>query len=113
MESTFWSDEERAAAKEHGVHILISNTSPQDIIDDDSNLPSDTHIVTYIVPVEHDGMSGEKIVYDAVRAAKKVDIFDIYYDRLKPFNATIKSIESGYGKVRPNLWGANQKKDSK
>ena len=41
---------------------------------------------------------------DAVRAYTKVDIFDSYYDKLGKDNP-IHSIKSGYGKVRPNLFG--------
>ena len=63
---------------------------------DDSHLPSDCHIVTYIV----DGTTA----YDVVRAHTMVDIFDAYYDKLKETGELIK-IKSGYGKIRPNLYG--------
>jgi hypothetical protein len=33
-----------------------------------------------------------------------VDIFDAYYDKLKGTGKIIK-IQSGYGNVRPNLYG--------
>ena len=62
---------------------------------DDSQMPSDMHIITY-------EMNGET-VYDAVRAYKKVDIFDAYYDKLKG-QGTIISIKSGYGRVKPKLY---------
>ena len=72
---------------EEGVDITNFN---------DSALPSDVHLVTYI--------KGEETIVDAVRAYTKVDIFDVFYDKLKDV-ATIQSIESGYGKIRPNLYG--------
>ena len=63
---------------------------------DDKGLPADTHMVTY----EIDG----KTFSDTVRAYTKVDIFDAYYDKLKSVGIVTK-IESGYGNVRPNLYG--------
>ena len=63
---------------------------------DDSELPSDIHLVTYT--------KGEETIVDAVRAYTKVDIFDHFYDKLKGI-ATIQSIESGFGRIRPNLYG--------
>ena len=63
---------------------------------DDKELPSDTHLITYT-------KEGKQQV-DAVRAYTMVDIFDTYYDKLGKDNP-IHSIKSGYGKVRPNLYG--------
>ena len=63
---------------------------------DDTQLPTDVHIVTYSV-------GGEKY-FDAVRAYNKVDIFDAYYDKLRGIG-TIHSIKSGYGRIKPKLYG--------
>ena len=63
---------------------------------DDTKLPSDVHVICFT----KDG----KKQYDAVRAYTKTDIFDEYYDKLGKANP-IHSIKSGYGKVRPNLFG--------
>ena len=63
---------------------------------DDSKLPSDVHLITY--------KEGDSEVVHAVRAYTKVDIFDHYYDKLKS-KAQILSIKSGFGKIRPNLYG--------
>ena len=63
---------------------------------DDTQLPTDVHIVTYSV-------GGEKY-FDAVRAYSKVDIFDAYYDKLMGIG-TIHSIKSGYGRIKPKLYG--------
>ena len=63
---------------------------------DDKGLPSDTHIVTY----EYDSV----IKYDVVRAYTMVDIFDVYHDKVKGHGKVVK-IASGYGNVRPNLYG--------
>ncbi len=63
---------------------------------DDKGLPSDTHIVTY----EYDSVTK----HDVVRAYTMVDIFDAYHDKVKGHGKVIK-IASGYGNVRPNLYG--------
>ena len=63
---------------------------------DDAHLPTDVHIITYT----KDGVRQ----FDAVRAYTKVDIFDEYYDMLGKDNP-IHSINSGYGRIRPNLYG--------
>ena len=64
---------------------------------DHKGLPTDTHVVMYVL----DG----KTLYDAVRAYTKVDIFDTYHDKLKPQNGSVLDIRSGYGNIRPNLYG--------
>ncbi len=63
---------------------------------DDKGLPSDTHIVTY----EYDSVTK----HDVVRAYTMVDIFDTYHDKVKGHGKVVK-IASGYGNVRPNLYG--------
>lgn len=63
---------------------------------DDKQLPSDVHIVTYVID--------DTNYYDAVRGYTMVDIFDAYYDKLKG-TGTISKIKSGYGNIRPNLYG--------
>ena len=54
------------------------------------------HIVHYSV--------GGDVYFDAVRSYTKVDIFDAYYDKLKDIG-TIHSIKSGYGRIKPKLYG--------
>ena len=63
---------------------------------DDSELPTDVHIIKYSV--------GGEMCFDVIRAYTKVDIFDMYYDKLGK-EGTIHQITSGYGKIRPNLYG--------
>ena len=63
---------------------------------DHSELPTDVHIIKYTV--------GGEVCFDVVRAYTKVDIFDMYYDKLEKPD-TIHTITSGYGKIRPNLYG--------
>ena len=66
---------------------------------DHAGLPSDTHLITFT-------QDGEQKV-DAVRAYTLVDSFYEYYDMLGRDNP-IHSIQSGYGNVRPNLYGKIQ-----
>ena len=76
------------------IQVLAESICPDTF--DDRSLPTDVHIVTFT-------RDGER-QFDAVRAYTKVDIFDEYYDKLKG-KGKIHSIESGYGKLRPNLYG--------
>jgi hypothetical protein len=64
---------------------------------DHRGLPTDIHLVAYVV--------NGKTLYDAVRGYTKADIFDCYYDKLKPIHGKLIDIKSGYGNVRPNLYG--------
>ena len=64
---------------------------------DTKGLPTDIHVVMYVV--------GGKTLYDAVRGYTKVDIFDAYHDKLKLLKGSVLDIRSGYGNVRPNLYG--------
>jgi hypothetical protein len=83
--------------KKHDVTLLLDSTTVKDIEADSKNLPSDVHVVRYV----EEGV--EKV--DAVRAYRKTDIFDAYYDfGIKD----IKEIVSGYGSIRPNLYQTNK-----
>ena len=64
---------------------------------DSKGLPTDIHVVMYVLE--------GKTLYDAVRGYTKVDIFDTYHDKLKPLKGKVLDIRSGYGNVRPNLYG--------
>ena len=76
------------------IQIVQTGIKPESF--DDSALPTDTHIISYIL----DGAQQ----FDAVRAYTKVDIFDEYYDKLGK-NNPIHSIENGYGRIKPKLYG--------
>ena len=91
-----WTEEEREAATRSDVTIFMLNTTPEDIKEMDAELPTDVHIVEL--------RQGEETIYDAVRAYKKVDIFDVYYDKLKG-QAEVVAITNGYGRIKPKLFG--------
>ena len=102
-----WNDEERAAAARADVNVFILNTTPDAIKEMDKELPTDTHIIQYVI----DGETS----YDAIRAFKKSAIFDIYHDKFKRDNisATIVSISNGYGVIKPKLYGYQAVESSK
>ena len=76
------------------IQIFEQSIKPLEF--DDKGLPTDIHIIRFT----KDGVEQ----FDAVRAYTKVDIFDEYYDKLGK-NNPIHSIESGYGTVKPILYG--------
>ena len=81
--------------------LVEQNVCPDSF--DDKHLPTDTHLVKYSI--------GNKTFHDAVRAYTKVDIFDAYYDKLNG-DGTIHSIQSGFGMIKPKLYGKIQTSDS-
>lgn len=85
------------------VIIHSQNTTVHDL--DQRELPTDIHLVEY-------ELNGD-LYSDAVRAYKMSDIFDIYYDKLKPKGGTIISITSGYGNIKPNMYKVTKKEEDK
>ena len=77
------------------IQILDQEINPDTF--EHKGLPSDTHVVMYVVE--------GKTLYDAVRAYTKVDIFDTYHDKVKTVKGSVIDIKSGYGNVRPNMYG--------
>ena len=86
---------EFTAKDKNKIQIHAQEVDPDNF--DDKGLPTDIHIVMYVLE--------GKTLYDAVRAYTKVDIFDTYHDKLKSQNGSVLDIRSGYGNVRPNLYG--------
>lgn len=90
MES--WSSVEKETCKStYGCDILIENGSYTDVCTKDA--PNDAYIVKY--------MLDDKICFDLTRGSR-VRIFDMYWDK---FRNNVKSIEFGYGRISPKLWG--------
>ena len=102
-----WTDEERAAATRGDVNIFMLNTTPETIKEMDAELPTDTHIIEYVI----DGETS----YDAIRGYKKCDIFDLYYDKFKRdgISAQVVAITNGYGRIKPKLYGYQSPETSK
>jgi hypothetical protein len=92
-----WSlPEKEAIPGSYKCELLFTNTLDVNTYD----LPSDSYLIYY------KDKEGEKV--DICRAARMVDIFDLYYDR---FGGVIKKIDYSNGRVIPRLWKQNKKKE--
>lgn len=87
------------------IQVIRQNIVPDAFCD--KELPNDLHYVTYSV--------SNKTFVDAVRGLTSVDIFDVYYDKLKdqfgdscPYS--IIRIENGHGLISPRRYGKIGKK---
>ena len=86
------SEEKTKNPSSYNCHILLENTTLEKVRN--PSFPTDANLVWY----ETEG----KTCIDLCRG-KNVNIFDMYYDKYGP--GSVKKIEFGYGKLRPNLWG--------
>jgi hypothetical protein len=69
----------------------------------DPSLPNDAYLIWYNV-------DGETYM-DVTRTKKRVDLFDLYYDRYGP--GSVQKIDFGYGRTNPKLWGYKPPEDQK
>ncbi len=81
------------------VIVHLKNTSKADLIKKDADLPSDIHLVRYRKPTWK-----KKVNVAGIRAYKKADIFDHLHDQ----GYVVLEITSGFGKVKPKLFGYAQ-----
>ena len=79
------------------VVIHFENTTRDKITKLNKELPSDIHLVRYKKPT---WKKKEKV--SAIRAYRKVDIFDTLHDQ----GYQVLEIESGFGCIRPNVFTA-------
>ena len=91
----------RVLPHEYGCEIILENTSIEKA--KDSSLPNDAYLIWYIVDDE------ERI--DLTRTSKRVNLFDMYYDKYGP--GSVQKIDFGYGRVNPKLWGYKQPEKKK
>jgi len=85
------------------VITLMEGVTKEEIQELNSELPTDVHLIEFV--------RGQELYVDAVRAYKKVDIFNVYYDKLNAearqgliSNFEIRSITSGVGSIKPKLF---------
>ena len=85
------------------VIVFMEKVTREEIEEMRSELPSDIHLVEYV--------KGNDLFLDAVRAYKKSEIFDYYYDSLNEAaqagaitNFEIRSITNGHGAIKPKLF---------
>ena len=76
----------------YGCELIYSSASIQQA--KDSSLPNDGYLVYYKV--------NNELHMDVCRGNKRVDIFDLYYDKFGP--KSIQKIDFGYGRTNPKLW---------
>jgi hypothetical protein len=92
-EMTQWTPEEKKEIpSQYGCEILFERTTLQQI--KDPSLPNDAYVVIY----EVDNQS-----YMDLCRGKRVNIFDLYYDKFGP--GSVKKIDWGFGRVSPRNWG--------
>jgi len=86
---------------EYGCQILLEKTT----IDKakDTSFPNDAYLIWYIV-------DGKQYV-DLTRCNRKVNLFDMYYDKYGP--GAVQRIDFGYGRTNPRLWGVKQPEKKK
>lgn len=97
-----WTPAEKETCKSrYGCDIMIENGSYAEVCTKDA--PNDAYIIKYTVD--------DKICFDLTRGSR-IRLFDMYWDK---FRNNLKSIDFGYGRVNPKLWGyqAPQKKKRK
>lgn len=85
------------------VIVFMEKVTREEIESMRSELPSDIHLIEYV--------KGQDLFLDAVRAYKKSEIFDLYYDTLNEAaksgaisNFEIRSITNGHGSIKPKLF---------
>lgn len=88
-----WTEEEISTIpKKYQCELIYTSATEEQI--QDPKLPRDAYIVEYKV--------NKKTYVDVCRAGRRVDIFDLYYDKFG--KGSIKLIKFGYGKSNPNVW---------
>ena len=78
---------------EYGCEIIFEKATMNQA--KDSSLPNDAYLIWY-------NIDGETFM-DVTRCRKRVDLFDLYYDKYGP--GSVVKIDFGYGRVNPKLWG--------
>ena len=87
-----WTPVEKETCKaRYGCDIIIQGGSYSEVCTKDA--PNDAYIIKYMVD--------DKICFDLTRGGR-VKLFDMYWDK---FRDNLKSIDFGYGRINPKLWG--------
>jgi len=95
-----WTPTEKETCKSrYGCDILLENGSYAEVCTKEA--PNDAYIIKYLVE--------NKICFDLTRGTR-VRLFDMYWDK---FRENLKSIEFGYGRYNPKLWGYSKSKNKK
>jgi|TARA_A100001388_G_scaffold219124_1_gene169753 ribosomal protein L21E len=82
-----------------GIRILHEDCDPT--VAEDRSLPYTAYLVQY--------KDNDKVKFDISTAAKRVDIFDYYWDKFR----SVMNMTQTQGRVNPKLWGNSEKKSKK
>ena len=89
-----WTPEEKKeVSSQYGCEIIFERATLKQA--KDPSLPSDAYLIWYKVD--------DNTFMDVTRCRKRVDLFDMYYDKFGP--GSVQKINFGYGRVNPRLWG--------
>ncbi len=95
-----WTSTEKETCKSrYGCEIILENGSYDDVRTKEA--PNDAYIVKYLVD--------DQICFDLTRGTR-TRLFDMYWDK---FREDLKSIDFGYGRINPKLWGYQAPKTKK
>ena len=94
-------EQSRINPQDYSCEIILEKTTKDKA--NDRKLPSDAFNVYYVVDEE------ERL--DVTRSGKKVNVFNLYYDKYG--KDSVKKIDYGYGTVNPSQWGYRNKEPQK
>ena len=94
-------EQSKVDPSDYSCEVILEKTTADKA--NDRKLPSDAFNVYYMV-------DGEERL-DVTRAGKKVNIFDLYYDKYG--KDALKKIDYGQGTVNPSQWGYKNKDPQK
>ena len=93
----YWTAKEKEQLNnKYSTELIVENCNEEQRTN--KYLPSDAYVVTY----KHE----KELRTDLVRAATRVNIFDMYYDKFG--SSQLVSIEYGPGLMSPKLWGVEK-----
>jgi hypothetical protein len=96
-----WTDEEKLTmSKKYNCQLIYSKATKEQV--QDKSLPRDAYIIFY------EDSSGV-VSMDVCRSSKRVNLFDLYYDKF----GNVKNICFGYGNVSPKIWGEKSETSKK
>lgn len=85
--------EKQVLPHEYGCEVLLEKTTLEKV--KDPSFPNDAYLIWYTVD--------DNRYLDLTRCAKRVNLFDMYYDKYGP--GSVQKIDFGYGRTSPKLWG--------
>lgn len=94
-------ESQKIPPNEYGCQILLEKTTIEKT--KDFSFPSDAYLIWYL--------ENGKECLDLTRCNKKVQLFDMYYDKYGP--DSIQKIDFSYGRVNPRIWGIKKPEKKK